>query len=281
MLAVPVQPAAGVRVALLVSVLAVFSAPLVFLVLGSLAVPGLPPPEGDVRLVPRNVRWDNYETAAAIVPLARQLLNSLLVVAVAVPVTVLVASTAGFAIVVAGPRVRRALLVVTFVAAFVPAAALWVPRVALLRGLGLAGETVVVALPALVATSPLFVLLFALAVHGIPPALLDAARSEGLGAARTWWSVVLPQVRGTVVAVGGLAFVAYWSNVVEPLLLLTREADQTAALGIRTLGALEPTFYPIFLAGAVLVTLPAVTVFVLAQRFLFDTAVGRRGVVRG
>lgn len=260
--------------------LIVFSGPLVFMALGSLGQPGLPPSEGQVDLVPDRPRWDNYSTAAGLVPLARQLVNTAAVVGVAVPVSVVVASLAGFAIAVGRRRQARLLILASLFAAFVPAAALWVPRVVVLKYLGLAGHPLSVTFPALIGTSPLFTLLFAVAFRQIPLSTVDAARSEGLGVLRTWWQVALPQVRGTTFAVAALSFVFHWGNVVEPLLLLTRETNQTVALGIRTLASLEPTFYPIFLAGAVLATLPGVVMFLLAQRNVFRVLSADEGTGR-
>lgn len=249
-----------------------FTLPLVIMVVGSLGTPGLPPPDGGLDLVPDAPRWANYRDAASIVPLRTQVLNSLLVVLVAVPISVLVGSLAGFAMAVGTRAQHRLLVVATLAALFVPAAALWVPRVAMVRWAGLAGHPLSVTFTALIGTSPLFVLLFALAHRRIPSSILDAARSEGLSALRTWWSVAVPLTRPTSYAVAVLSLVAHWGNAVEPLLLLTREERQTAALGIRALSSLEPTLYPIFLAGAVIVTVPAVAAFLLTQRAFFASA---------
>jgi multiple sugar transport system permease protein len=248
----------------------VFSAPLVLLVVGSLGTAGKTPPGGLVDLLPRQPSFTNYASATDVVPLVHQLANSLLVVGIAVPITVLVASSAGFAVYAAGPRLRRALIGLTLLVALVPPMALWVPRVVLLRWVGLGGETVAVAATALAATSPLFVLLYALAFLRLPRSTVDAARSEGLSTVRVWWNVAMPQVLGTTSAVAALAFAAHWGNVIEPLLLLTDPEKQTAALGIRALGTLEPTLYPVFLAGAVLVTVPPVLAFLLVQRRMFS-----------
>ena len=250
-----------------------FVSPLVLMVLGSFRRPGLPPPDG-LELLPDQPRPRNYDDATTVVPLVRQLVNSLSVVAVAVPVTVVLASLAGFAIVTAGPSTRRALLVISVVAMIVPASALWVPRTVILDQLGLTDHTLTVAAPALMATTPLYVLLFALALSRLPRSLFEAARVEGLSPWRTWLRVAVPLSWPTAFAVGVLAFVAHWSNVVEPILWLSRERSWTAALGLRSLAALEPTFYPLLLAAAVLVTAPAVFLFALAQRAFFDRTLG-------
>lgn len=260
----------GVAVAVVVLVLA---GPVVLLLLGALHRPGLPPPDG-LDLWPSDPRWHNLRDVTGLVPLGRQMLNSLLVVTVAVPVTVLVASLAGFAIVTSARGTRAWLVAASVAALLVPAAALWVPRVVLLERLGLTDRTVVVAFPALLGTSPFLVLLFGLAYSRIPPSLLEAARLEGLSPLRTWRTVAVPLARPAAFAVAMLAFVFHWSNVVEPLLLLSREESWPVALGVRSLATLEPTLYPLFLSGALLATLPPVLAFVLAQRALFRGTVG-------
>jgi multiple sugar transport system permease protein len=258
---------AGAVVALL------FVSPLVLMVLGSFRRPGLPPQGGLALGAPRP---DNYPDATTVIPLLQQLVNSLSVVAVAVPVTVLLASLGGFAIVTSAPRTRRTLVTLSVLAMVVPISALWVPRTVILDQLGLTDHTLTVAAPALMATTPLYVLLFALALSRLPRSLFETAQVEGLSPLRTWRRVAVPLSWPTAFAVGVLAFVAHWSNVVEPVLWLSHERSWTAALGLRSLASLEPSSYPLMLAAAVMVTAPAVFLFALAQRAFFDRTLSAR-----
>ncbi|MGH3736922.1 MAG: carbohydrate ABC transporter permease [Micromonosporaceae bacterium] len=261
------------RLAGALAVTAVFLAPLALLVIGSLRTPGLPP-AGGLDLVPRQPRPGNYGVAAHLIPFAEQLLNSLVIVAVAVPVTVLVASWAGYAIVTAGARLRWLLIGVSVGVLMVPASALWVPRVVLLESVGLTGHPAAVALPALMATSPFYVLLMALAYARVPRSLYEAAAVEGLSPFTTWWRVAWPLGRPASFAVGVLTFVFYWSDFTGPLVLLPSERDWPLSLGLRALAELEPAVFPLFLAGAVLATMPAALAFAVAQRSLFRKTLG-------
>lgn len=254
-------------------VTAAFLAPLALMISGSLGEPGRPPPDG-LRLAPDGARLDNYSTVLGMLPVARQLANSLIVAALAVPVTVLTASWAGYAIVTAGPRLRQLLIGVSVAVLLVPASALWAPRVALLEALGLTGHPAALALPALMATSPFYVLLMALAYARIPASLYEAAAVEGMTPLQTWRRVAWPLGRPASFAVGVLAFVFYWSDFIGPLLLLPREQDWPLSLGLRALSELEPALFPLFLAGAVLATMPAALAFAAAQRALFRRTLG-------
>lgn len=247
----------------------------VFMVLGSLRMPGLPPPNG-WEWLPDPVWWDNYGAVTRFVPeWVTATRNSLLVVALAVPVTVVVASWAGFAIVTSPARRRRRLLVISVLALFVPISALWVPRFTLYRWLGLTDSLLAVAAPSLVATTSFYVLLYALAYWRIPSTLFDAARVEGLSPLRTWWVVAFPLGRSASFAVAMLAFAHYWSNLTDPLLYTSSPERITLPLALARLQAFEPTNFPVLLAGAVLLTVPALVAFLVAQRaFLVDTVAG-------
>jgi multiple sugar transport system permease protein len=252
-----------------------FASPLVLMVLGSFRRPGLPPPDG-LAIGPGATTSDNYEDVTSAIPLIHQLVNSLSVVAAAVPVTVVLASLAGFAIVTSAPRTRRLLVTLSVLAMFVPVSALWVPQTVILDQLGLTDHTLTVAASALMATTPLFVLLFALAMSRLPRSLFVAAELEGMSPMVTWWRVAVPLSWPTAFAVGVLAFVAHWSNLVQSLLWLSSEQTWTASLGLRSLASLEPSFYPLLLAAAVMVTAPAVFLVALAQRALLDRTLAAR-----
>lgn len=254
----------------MVALSAVFLAPLVVMVLGSLQRPLQPPPDG-LDLWPDRAEWSNYATVADFMPLARLLLNSVLLVVVAVPVTVVVASMAGLAIVTARGRPRRWLLGVSVLMLLVPAAALWVPRVVLLRGMGLADTPLTVALLAFAGTTPFYVLLFALAFSRIPVSMFEAATLEGLSPYAVWYRIALPLARPAAVAVAALSGLYYWSTFMDPLTLVSSPNNWPVALGLRGLSEMEAALYPIYLAAAVLVTAPALLAFGIAQRSFFST----------
>lgn len=242
--------------------------PLVFMVSGSLRPAGAPPPRTP-ELVPSPLAWGNYGRAFDLVDLGRYTLNSLIVCALAVPLTLVVASWAGFAMTRAAPRLRRTLVGVSLAALMVPATALLVPRFALFRTLGLTDTFVPLVAPALAGTSPFYVLLFYWAFRRLPADLFDAARLEGLSPLATWRRVAMPLVGPVTVAVGVLAFVFTWSNFLDPLIYLYDERLYTLPLGLRALAELDRQNFPLLLAGAVVATAPVLVAFLSVQRFFF------------
>ena len=243
-----------------------FALPLLFMVTGSLREPQLPPPRTP-QLVPDPLGLGGYDRAFDLVDLGRYALNSLLVAALVAPLSVLVASLAGFALLGLSRRVTRLVVVASVAALMIPATALIVPRFALFRALGVTDTYVPLVAPALLATSPLYVLLFAWAFRRLPADLYDACRLADMSPFSIWWRMAMPLVRPVTVGVGVLAFVISWGNFLDPLVYLYDPDLYTLPLGLRALAELDRTDYPVLLAGAVVATAPVVAVFLVAQRW--------------
>jgi multiple sugar transport system permease protein len=253
------QPAA-------IGVALVFLLPLWFMASGSLREPGTPPPRSP-ELLPRPASTTSYEQAFDLVDLGRYTVNSLLVAALTVPLSVLVASWAGFAILLLAGRARAVLIGLSLAALMVPLTALLVPRFALFRWLGLTDTWVPLIAPALIGLSPFYVLIFYWSFRRLPPELFEAAWLDGATPLKAWRRFAMPLVRPVTVAVGMLAFIASWGNFLDPLIYLFDPDLYTLPLGLRSLSVLDRTNYPVLLAGAVVATVPVVAAFAVAQRF--------------
>jgi multiple sugar transport system permease protein len=124
--------------------------------------------------------------------------------------------------------------------------------------------------PALLGTSPLYVLVFAWAFRRLPVELYDACRLEGMTPFAIWRRVAMPLVKPVTVGVGVLAFVVSWGNYLDPLVYLYDPDLYTLPLGLRALAELDRTDFPVLLAGSVVATAPLIAVFLVAQRWFLN-----------
>jgi multiple sugar transport system permease protein len=256
----------GWRQPVAIAVAVAFLLPLWFMASGSLREPGQPPPRSP-ELVPKRASTESYDRAFELVDLGRYALNSVIVAVLTVPLSVLFASWAGFAILLLAGRARAVLIGLSFAALMVPATALFVPRFALFRWLGLTDTWVPLIAPALMGLSPFYALIFYWSFRRLPPEMLDAARLQGMTPFAMWRRLAMPLVRPVTVAVAMLAFIASWGNFLDPLIYLFDSDLYTLPLGLRSLSVLDRTNYPVLLAGAVVATVPVVAAFAVAQRF--------------
>jgi multiple sugar transport system permease protein len=244
----------------------VFLLPLVFMVSGSLRQAGLPPPRS-LELVPDPVALGNYPRAFALVDIPHYIRNSLLVSASVVPLSVLVASLAGFAMTRLSRRMAAALVALSLAALMIPLTGLLVSRFAIFRLLRLTDTYWALVMPSLIGITPFYILLFYWSFRRVPAELYEACRLEGLSPLATWRRVAMPLVRPVTVAVAVLAFVDTWSNFLDPLIYLSDERKFTVPLGLRSLTTLDRSNYPLFLAGAVTATAPVIVAILSVQRF--------------
>jgi multiple sugar transport system permease protein len=251
---------------------AAFCLPLYWVLIASLRQPGLPPPR-TVEWWPQSAHWGNYAQIFRTLPMAQYIWNSLIVVSIAVPITLLIASWGGFGLAQLPDLPRRRLYVASVAMLMIPGSSVWILRFQILGLLGLLDSLWALIVPALAAGSPLFVLLFHWAFRRIPAEVFEAARIEGASAWDVWWRLALPLARPTVVAVSVLAFVMYWSDFVSPVLYIYRPSLYTLPVGLQILKQMDATNWPLLMAAAAVMALPVVLLFGLAQRhFLHDLA---------
>jgi len=264
----------GHLVPLLVAV--VFLLPLLWMITASLRGPGLAPPT-TIEWLPPSATIENYGTVFELLPFARYLLNSLAVVALAVPLTIVTASMAGFAMALLERRTRGALLVLSVALLLVPVTALWLTRFLIFNSIGLTDTLLALVAPAVAGSSPLFVLIYYWTFRRASAEVFEMAHLDGAGPLGVWRRIAMPNAWPSTVAVAVLTFILYWSDFISPLLYLRDQDLYTLPLALRQLQQLDPTGWPVMMAGAVMLTLPAVLFFLIVGRlFLGERGLGRR-----
>jgi len=113
-----------------------------------------------LELIPADPTLGSYERAFELVDLQRQFLNSAVVAAFVVPLTVLTGSWAGFAMTLLRRRARSIVVGLSLIVLMIPLSALWVPRVVMFRQIDVLDSYIPLVAPALTGTNPFYVLLF-------------------------------------------------------------------------------------------------------------------------
>ena len=254
---------------LLLPLAALFLLPLIWMVTTSLRETGqaLNP-----RLVwvPDPIAWENFPAVFETLPIWRFAANSLFVAVVAVAITVVISSWAGFALAQLPVHWRLRLAAVSFAALMVPLTAVWLTRFVLFKQVGLIDTPWALIAPAAMGTSPSYTLLFLWTFLRVPAETFEAARLDGAGAFRIWLGIAMPLARPTTTAVALLGFTVYWSSFIEPLIYIQTIEKQTLPFALQMLYQLDRADWPLLMAGAVLISAPVIVVFLLAQRYFLQ-----------
>ena len=244
---------------------ATFLLPLVWMLAASLRPAGLPPPRG-IEFLHWPPSLENYVHIFEILPFARYTLNSLLVALTGVLLTLVTASWAGFGMSLLGKRARLRLLILSIILQMIPFTALWLSRFLIFARLGITNSYYAMLAPALMGTSPLFILLFYWTFRRTDRAIFESASLDGANLFQTWLRIALPLARPALMAVGMLSFLFYWNDFISPLLYLRSQTLYTLPVGMLQLQEMDRTNWPLLMAAAVVVTAPAVAVFAVLQR---------------
>ncbi|MDG9720257.1 carbohydrate ABC transporter permease [Streptomyces sp. DH24] len=194
--------------------------------------------------------------------------NSVLYAVVGAVLGSLVCAACGYAVAKLEFPGRRTLFAVTLAGVLVPTTALALPLYLLASQLRLVDTFWAVFLPVL--TNPFGVYLArAFADASVPDEVLEAARVDGAGELRTFFTIGLPMMRNGLITIVLFQFVAIWNNFFLPLVMLTDPRLFPMNLGIfqwSTRVTQFPQYNPLVITGSLLAVIPLVAAFVLLQR---------------
>ena len=227
-----------------------------------------------VKWFPTVISWDNFarlfksQTSlfGAQMPMAvRWLINSVFISVASMILTCISASLAGHAL--AKKRFwGRALIFSLFVAAMaLPKQVILIPLLSEMSALNLVSSPWSVVFP--VVGWPFGVFLMKQFSENIPTSLLEAARIDGAGELRTFFSVAFPIIKPGFGALAIFTFINAWNEYPLQLVMLQSNESKTIALGIAGLQAEMSTDYGLIMAGAALAAVPIIIVFLCFQKY--------------
>lgn len=232
-------------------------------------------------IFPHGVDWANLATAWSTVHIDVQFMNTLWVALGSWILQVLVASTGGYVLSVLRPKYAAIVNALVLGTLFVPAVVLLVPLYLTILHPPLIGTSLIntfwaVWLPA--GANAFNILLVKRFFDNLPREVFEAARTDGAGAYRLFWSVVLPMSRPILGVVSVFAIINAWKDYLWPLLVLRDPMVQPLSVRLPTLQkAIE---LDVYLAALAISTLIPVILFIVFQR-LFLRSAGFGGAVKG
>ena len=265
--------------ALLLACTAVFFGPVLFMLSGSLKPDELVLAEAGTwqALVPESVSLDNYRSVIERVPFVSYMASSLAINGVIVGLGLMVNAFAGYALARLRWWGRNGVLVLVLALLVIPFEAIAVPLFYQLSWLGWRDDHLVQAIPFV--ANPLAIYLFYSFFLGLPRELEEAARIDGAGVLRTFFTIVIPNSAAAFASVAIVLFLLHWGMYLWPLLMTTSESVRPLPLGIATFYTLPPLAWGDILAFGVLMVLPVLVVFVVFQRWFVQgvASVGVKG----
>ena len=201
----------------------------------------------------------------------RWLGNTLLYVVAGAGGATLLATAAGYGLAKFNFAGRRAVFAILLGAVAVPGTALAVPTFLMFSSMGLTNTVWAIIIPSLISPFGLY-LMWVYATDAVPQELLEAARIDGAGEVRIFFTVALRLLAPGVVTVLLFAVVATWNNYFLPLIMLSEPSLYPLTVGLtqwsgQAVGVDAQPIYNLVITGSLLAIVPLVIVFIFLQRF--------------
>jgi multiple sugar transport system permease protein len=202
------------------------------------------------------------------------LVTSLLVASGTVLVTLVVAAPCGYALAQFRFRWISWALLAVLLSQMIPGIVIANALYTLYERLGLLNSV-----PGLIVANaanaiPFGILILRSFMLGLPPSIVEAARVDGAGPIRSFVWIVLPISRNSLITVGLFSFLFAWSDFIFALTLTTKGTTVPVTLGIYTYLGAHIADWGAVMATAVLASIPAVILLVVAQKYIAAGATG-------
>jgi raffinose/stachyose/melibiose transport system permease protein len=212
--------------------------------------------------------WSNYWSILTSLRYWQVLGNSLLIAMLTVALTLALASMAAFTFAHLRFFGDRFLLNYIQLGLLFPVATAIVPIFIKVRDLGLLNSYWGVILPQVAFSLAMAVLLLRNGFKQLPIELLDAAMMDGCGYFKYFFYITLPLSGPILSTVAVIAFVGSWNGYLLPLIVLNSESRYTWTLGLMAYQGEYITSWQLVLAFITLMILPAILMFLMAQRWI-------------
>ena len=203
------------------------------------------------------------------------IVNSLVVTLLVTAGRVFFDSLAGYALARMRFRGRQFVFIMLIGVMAVPGVVLLIPKFLVINELNMYDKYVGMVIPLLVDAAGVFIMKNFF--ESIPESVEEAARIDGAGVFRTFWSIVLPMARPALMTIVILSFQGSWNELNHFIISTQDPALTTLTKGVAQLASGQLSSgnqYPIKLAAAALMTIPVAIVFFVFQRQIMNASGG-------
>jgi ABC-type glycerol-3-phosphate transport system permease component len=226
-----------------------------------------------------NPTFDNFgdlfaRMSSSGIPVSRYLFNSILITIVTVGASILVSTTAAYALSKKRFKLKKVLFAINTVALMFVPIAVTIPRFLVIEKLNLIDTFLVHILPGLAIPVGLF--LIKQFIDGIPDEVVEAAQIDGASDVWIYWQIILPMIKPAIATIAILTFQATWNNADISTLYINSESLKTFAFYLATLttttaGANAVAGQGMAAAAALIMFLPNLIIFIFLQGQVMST----------
>jgi len=220
---------------------------------------------GLMAFLPRNTTLDNFETVFLRSNMLKYIRNSIFYVSILVCFSMIVNSMFGYALAKFEFKGKNLLLSLILALLVLPLESILLSLFFVVNRLHWIDSYLALVVPFIVKCFDVY--LFRQFFLDIPDELVEAASIDGASPFRTFIQVVVPISKPVFATVFILDYVAYWSDFMWPLLVITDSNKRTVQLGIQAFFTEPPIYYGPVMAALTIASVPMIVLFLFLQKY--------------
>lgn len=222
-------------------------------------------------LFPHPWTTTNYSDVLSDPTFLRWILNALIYAVAATMLNILFSGMAGYALSRLNFPGKDIIFLTTLAVMMIPLAVTLIPKFLVVNNLHVVDTYWALILPAMAQPFSVFIMVQFMKV--LPKELEESAKIDGATTWRTFFQIILPQVRPALVAVAIVTFQGAWNDFMWPLVALGSRDMYTLPVGLFYFKSAHYTEYNLLLASSLFNTVPILILFFIFQRYFIEGAV--------
>lgn len=239
-------------------------APLLWMVSASLMPTGqansFPP-----SFLPKPITFEHYLSLFTRLNLARYLFNSAFLAVAVTLISLIMNSMAGYAFAKYRFKGRDSIFKLLITSMVIPAQVTMLPLFLMLNKMGFINSYIGVIIPGMAGIFGIFLIRqFAMS---IPDSLIEAARIDGAGDFKIYWSIILPLCKPILITLSIFTFMGTWNDFLWPLIVMTDDSMYTLPVALANLSLEHVQDTELMMAGSVMTIAPVLILFAAVQKY--------------
>lgn len=216
------------------------------------------------KFFPAEWTLEGYRSAFEKAPIGEWLVNSIVITAVITFAVILTSTLIGYVFAKYEFKFKRSLFLLMLATMMVPPQVTMIPRYLMIQKMHLFNTRWALIVPGLVSAFAIY--LARQFITDVPDSLCEAAKMDGAGPLRIYWSVILPNIKPAIGSIGIFTAMANWNDYLNPLLMLNDIDKMTLPLGLVMFDSQRSVVLAATMAAAAMIMMPMILIFVLFQR---------------
>ena len=211
-------------------------------------------------------KWtiEGYQTAFEKAPIAQWFINSILVVVIVTVAVIITSTLIGYIFAKYEFKGKKVLFVLLLATMMVPPQVTMIPRYLMIQEMHLFNTIGALIVPGLISAFSIYMARQFIA--DVPDSLCEAAKIDGAGPFRIYWSVILPNIKPAIGSIGIFTAMMNWNDYLNPLLMLNDMEKMTLPLGLVIFDTQRVADMSATMAAASMMMMPMIIIFVIFQK---------------